>query len=115
MPQYSVAFEASTRRPSIDSSPHSSSSRASATGSSSGGVSSSGFKARAAVVAVLAGTDVSGRVERLPAQRARRAAGGDDAPGPLDERAGAGRFDAHAQRVGAVLGVLEQRLLGHRG
>src|SRR6266704_6963475 len=62
-------------------------------------------------VSVLAGADMAGRVERQPAQRARRPAGGDELEGALGERPRRGRRDRHTQDRRAVLGqLLGQRL-----
>jgi len=67
------------------------------------------------VVAVLAWTHVPGRVQRLAAQGAGLAPGGDHQPGPLHEGAGTTRFEPDPQRVRALLDVLEQRLFGDLG
>ena len=95
----SVTLLASSRRPSRSISPSRSSCSASA---SSAGARSAGLdgllahgrRRRSAAVAVLPRADVPGRVERQRAQRARRAAGGDDAAGSGDERPGGHRGDA---------------------
>src|SRR6478736_35478 len=66
------------------------------------------------VVAVAPRADVALRIERRPAQGARRAAGGDDPGRPGDERPG--RLGGHpdAQQVGAIL-VLVVILVGIDG
>src|SRR6266704_3806085 len=61
-------------------------------------------------VSVLAGADMAGRVERQPAQRARRPAGGDELKRAPGERARRGGRDRHPQDRRPVL----RQLLGQR-
>src|SRR6516164_4130161 len=108
--QYSVAFDASTRRPSTSSFPWvSRSSVACSPGSVSG---SEGFgSSMADAVTVLSRADVSVGVQGQAAQRAGRPARRDDPGGALGERARNARRDAHPQDSGTVGGnVLGQRL-----
>src|SRR3954454_18637080 len=115
-----VTFEASSMRPSTSMTPSSSRVRASA--SSAGGRSPLGATGsryslmmratrRSAAVAVLPRADVAGGVEGQRAQRAGRAAGRDDPAGPGDEGPSRPGRDGHPQRVGALLGVGEDRVL----
>src|SRR3954447_3042073 len=115
-----VTLLASSIRPSRSISP--SSSRARASASSAGGRRSSsptgsgnsligGAGRGSAAVAVLPRAHVPGRVQRQRAQRARRPAGGHHPAGAGDERTGRPRGDRHPQRVGALLGVGEDRVL----
>src|SRR4051812_1199584 len=115
-----VTFDASSIRAATSMTPSTSSVRASA--SSAGGRTSlgtpgsraslmAGADRRSAAVAVLPWADVAGGVQRQRAQRAGRAAGGHDPAGARDERPGRPRGDGHPQRVGALLGVGEDRVL----
>src|SRR5690606_11841820 len=76
---------------------------------------------RVPVIAVVPRADVPARVQRLPAQRTRRPAGGDHPTRPLDERPGLRGRDAHPQPVEVLLGLLRlavaylDRLDHHRG
>src|SRR5450756_2660880 len=116
--QNSVAFDASTMRPATVRVPRSSSSSASLSppGRSCSGMSLAPAAARsgtAGPVAVLPRADVPGGVERQPAVRARRAAGGNEAERALRERAGRARGDPYAEDTGPVDGdVVRQRLNG---
>ena len=57
-------------------------------------------------MAVPAGADVAGGIERIAAQRARRAAGADDSERALHERSRGVGGEADAQEVGPVLVVV---------
>src|SRR3954454_7185602 len=110
----SVVLEASVRRPSTSMRPWTSSSRSSWSalpGEPAGPVPFVSRSTRLlgggdAAVAVLARAHVAGGVERLGAQRAQAAAGGDDTLRAGRERPGPGRREEDAQRVGALVGVV---------
>src|SRR6266542_3853463 len=57
-------------------------------------------------VPVVPWTEVTAGVQRLPAQRAGRASGGDDAAGAVDECAGRGGREPHPQPVAVGRGGL---------
>src|SRR5262249_7728833 len=107
MTQYIVAFDASTSRPVISSSPAASSSMSGspAPGNPPRVSASSGDRSVAAnPVSVLAGAHMAGRVKRQAAQRAWRAAGRDQLKRSLGERARRSGCDRYPQDRRAVLG-----------
>src|SRR5215475_379872 len=89
----SVVLDASTSRPSSSIRPCRNSSSASVSDSAPA------MTIGLAVVAVVPRAQVPARVQRLAAQRAGRAAGGQHPAGALDELPGGGRRQPHAQPV----------------
>src|SRR5690348_5825865 len=113
MTQYRVALDASASRPAISSSPAVSSSMSESAdlGAPLRPSARSGDRSVAAnPMSVLAGADVTGRVERQAAQRTWRAAGRHERHRALGERARRGGRDRDPQDGGPVL----RKLLGQR-
>src|SRR3954468_16788448 len=111
-PWSKAAMSSSTTSPSASSSEYpSSSSRSSSSGCGPGSDALMAEGAGSAPVAVLPRADVPGGVQRHGAQRAGGPAGGDGPAGAGDEGAGRGGGDRHPQRVGALIGVGEDRVL----
>src|SRR4051794_7788126 len=94
----SVVLDAPISRPSIAMVPRFSRSRASS--------SASGMRAELTPVAVVPRAQVAHRVQRLAAERARRAAGRHDLLRALDEGPGGLRGEAHAEAIAVGGGLL---------